>query len=50
MGHSGTNKLNKLIRKLCGGDGAGQCGGSVQEEDERKAESYHGQSLSSPLC
>lgn len=50
IGRSGTNKLNKLIRKLCGGDGAGQCGGRVREEDERKAESYNVQSLSSPLC
>ena len=34
---------------LCGGDETGQCGGGDREEDERKAASYNGQTLSISL-
>ena len=35
--------------QLCSGDGTGQCGGGDGEEDEREAESYHSQPLSSSM-
>ena len=35
--------------RLCGGDETGQCGGGDREDDERKAASYNGQTLSTTL-
>ena len=49
IGIGGAIKLNKLLRKASSGEETGQCGGGEREEDERKAESYNGQSLSPSL-